>query len=95
MSGASITSDAWFGGAVFQVGPRISALYARRRFEARGLPFQDLFTFSPGLEVASFWHYGSLSVGVEGRVHYLRYATEAEDRSLGFGEAYLSIGVTP
>ncbi len=95
VSGLSLTYDWWVGKGLVQLGPRMSALYARRRFEDDAFPFQDLFTFSPGVEVGAWWFFGPISVGIEGRVHYLRYATEAEDRSLGFGEGYVSIGVTP
>lgn len=95
VSGLSLTYDWWVGRGLVQIGPRFSALYARRRFEDDAFPFQDLFTFSPGVEMGAWWTFGALAAGVEGRVHYLRYATETEDRSLGFGEAYLAIGVTP
>ena len=95
VSGISLTYDWWLGDGVFHVGPRLSALYAGRRFADDEQPFQDLFTFSPGVEAGTRWFYGPVSVGIEGRVHYLRYTTEVDDRSLGFAEGYLSIGVTP
>jgi len=95
VAGTSLTYDWWLGDALVQAGPRFSGLYARRRFEDGVLPFQDLFTFSPGFELGAWFFFGPVSVGLSGRVHYLRYATELEDRSLGFGEGYLSVGVTP
>ncbi len=95
VAGLGLTWDVWLGDAVVQVGPRISALYARRRFADGAAPFQDLFTVSPGASLGLTWWLGDLGVGVEGRAHYLRYATETEDRSLGFGEGYLTVGYSP
>ena len=99
VAGAGLTYDWWLGRARIQVGPRISALYARRDFEADAIAYQDLFTFSPGLGLGVTWRTGRLQLGVETRAHYLRYTTAADDladdRSLGFAEGYLSVGYTP
>jgi len=93
LGGLGLTWDRWLGESLLQFGPRLTALYARRSFP--DLPFQDLFTLSPGLSLGWRWQLSELLIGLEARVHYLQYATESEDRSLGFGEAYLSVGYAP
>ncbi len=95
VAGVGLTWDPWLADVRFQVGPRLSAVYARRDFPGSDLPFQDLFTLCPGLSLGATTWLGPLALGLEARVHYLRYATEAEDRSLGFGEGYFTLGFTP
>lgn len=95
LGGVSLTFDRWWGDALFELGPRLNAVYLRRDFKANARPFQDLFTFSPGLEASVTYAFGRLNLGVSGRASYLRYATETEDRSLGFGEGYLTVGYAP
>ncbi len=95
IGGISLTFDRWWGDTLFQMGPRFNAVYLRREFESDAQPFQDLFTFSPGLEASATHSVGAMTLGISTRVSYLRYATETEDRSLGFGEGYLTVGYTP
>lgn len=95
VGGAGLTWDPWLGAVRFQLGPRISGVYARRDFPQGQLPFQDLFTICPGLTLGAATWLGPVALGVEARAHYLRYATESEDRSLGFGEGYLTVGFSP
>lgn len=97
VGGAALTWDWALGPVLVQAGPRLSLLYLRREFAGPHAeqPFQDLATFSPGVQLSATWPVGPLRLGVEGRAHYLRYATELEDRSLGFGEAYLCLGFEP
>lgn len=96
VSGVGLVFDLPLGPLTAQLGPRLSGVYARRRFlDDDPLPDQDLFTFSPGAEAALRLPVSDLRFGLSGRVHYLRYATESEDRSLGFGEAFFAVEYAP
>lgn len=96
VAGLGLSFDWWFADAArLRAGPQLSGVYLRRDFRDGALPFQDLFTISPGAALGADWWLGDLTLGLTLRAHYLRYATEAEDRSLGFGEAYLSVGYAP
>lgn len=97
VGGLGMSWDWPLGPLLVQVGPRLSMLYLRREFVGPHAtqPFQDLATFSPGVQLGATWPVGPVRIGVEARAHYLRYSTEAEDRSLGFGEAYLCLGFEP
>ncbi len=95
VAGLGLTWDVWLGDLLIQMGPQLSALYASRSFADDAAPFQDLFTISPGALVGASWWLGRFALGIELRAHYLRYATELEDRSLGFGEGYLTVGYAP
>ncbi len=95
VGGVALTWGRSLMGLDLRAGPRMSAVYARREFDAGVVPFQDLFTFSPGVQLSVSRRMGAMELGVSGRVHYLRYATEAEDRSLGFGEGLVHLGVVP
>jgi len=94
LGGLALSWDLPLGGFLAQAGPRLSLLYLRRTFVGAHAdqPFQDLSTFSPGAFLRLGWQLGWLRLGLEGRLHYLRYVTEVEDRSLGFGDAYLTLG---
>ncbi|MBM4319587.1 MAG: caspase family protein, partial [Deltaproteobacteria bacterium] len=75
VAGAWLSWDLALQPLLLRLGPRLSGVYARREFLGRdaALPFQDLFTFSPGLEAGLSFDAGPLRLGAEGRVHYLRY----------------------
>ena len=94
-AGLGLSWDWWLGDARLQVGPRLSALYLRRDFQDAAIPFQDLFTLCPGAEAGLAWWLSHWVIGGHVRASYLRYATEAEDRSLGFAEAFVSLGYAP
>lgn len=95
LTSVGLSFDWWFAGqARLRAGPHITAVYLRRDFGDQA-PFQDLFTLSPGASLGLDWRWGRLALGVAARGHYLRYATQAEDRSLGFGEGYLTVGYVP
>lgn len=93
--GLGFTLDHWRRDLLLQVGPRLTAVYARRRFPGSALEFQDLFTVSPGLSLSGRRYFGALSIGAEARASYLHYSGSGEDSSLGFAELYLSLGYTP
>jgi hypothetical protein len=95
VGGVGLSWDWWLGDTRLQLGPRFSALYLRREFTDGAAPFQDLFTLSPGLAAALTWRVAAFTLGLEARAHYLRYATETDDRSLGFGEGYFTVGYAP
>ncbi len=98
LGGLGLDFDLPAGPLLFQLGPRLSAVYATRDFqEAEAPPAQDLFTFSPGAEAALRLPIESigLRVGLGGTVHYLRYTTATADASLGFGEAHLTLEYAP
>ncbi len=96
VGGVGLAFDWWFAdSARLRAGPQLSGVYLRRDFQDEALPFQDLFTISPGAALGADWWLGDLALGLTLRTHYLHYATQAEDRSLGFGEAYLSVGYAP
>ncbi len=77
------------------VGPRLALLYLRRDFpDSPARNHQDLFALSPGLAAEALVRVaGPVLAGVEGRGHYLLYSEEGEDRSLGFVEAFLTLGL--
>lgn len=98
ITGLGLDFDLPAGPLWFQLGPRLSAVWAGRRFdEADAPPAQSLFTFSPGAGAALRWPIPAvdLRAGLAARVHYLRYTTTTEDASLGFGEAFLSLEYAP
>ena len=86
-----VGGDRWLLGA----GPRLAMLYLRREFpDDPERPHQDLLTWSPGLAAeARLRVAGPVLLGLEARGHYLLYAEDGEDRSLGFLEAFLTLGV--
>ena len=93
--GVGLTWGKWVGDARMRVGPRISGVYMRRDFVDDAAPFQDLFTVAPGLEAGLAWWFGDVVIGLDAQAHYLRYVTEVENQSLGFGEIYVSVGYVP
>ena len=95
VGGVALSFDWWLGDLLLQAGPRLSGVYLRREFHGGAQPFQDLFTFSPGVEAEARYWMGDFTVGLDARAHYLRYTTEVEDRSLGFGEVFVSLGYLP
>ncbi len=98
IGGVGLDFDLPLGPLWLQLGPRLSALWAGRRFEDADPPAdQRLFTFSPGAEAALRWPIDALDLraGLATRAHYLRYTTATEDASLGFGEVFLTLEYAP
>ena len=95
VGGLGLSWDWWLSDLRLQIGPRLSALYLRRDFSDDSAPFQDLFTLCPGVATGLTWRLASFIIGLEARAHYLRYATETDNRSLGFGEGYFTVGYAP
>ncbi len=79
-------------------GPRIAGQYMQRRFASDSVlsgTVQDHFGFSPAVLTAARWHpFDVLTVELTGRLGVLLFGVD-DNRALPYGEAGLSVGVTP
>ncbi len=84
------------------VGPRVAGLYLRREvdgeFAMQGSKRsdQDAFTITPqGVARLTYRPLDWLVMSLEGRVGYLRLTLDSRSHHLGYGEAFVMLGLTP
>ena len=86
------------GDFTLYAGPRLAGQYMQRRFPDDPVlndTVQDHFGVSPAISGAVRWHpTRSLTVGATGRFGLLLFGVD-DNRALPFGEAGLSVGITP
>jgi hypothetical protein len=84
-AGTTIGVDWPFGDFHAFLGARATALWMTRSFEDVDVPSQSFLTFSPGIVLGARYNFGSLSLQLRGRVHYMLYNLDVnQPRSLGF-----------
>ena len=79
-------------------GPRLAGLYMQRRFPDDPVlagTVQDHFGLSPAVTADARWHLSpAVTVGATGRIGLLLFGVD-DNRALPFGEAGLTVGITP
>ena len=93
-AGTTLAAEWRFGQGAMAAftGLRLAVVLMNRKFDDPTLPSQFFATFTPGLVLGTRYRLSSsFAVLARGRLHYLLYNMDEEDRSLGYWELYAGI----